>query len=164
MGPDAIILVFWMLSFKPAFSLSFALIKKPSFFSAWATLSTSMILMATVTREAWHAAVHRVTKSGTGLSDWTTIFFLSFRAMHPVAFWMSSITWMIHKFFWSPKFISKMNWTYSSYFTQLSKLPHCHYPNSGQWPQGFCNRRNLAPWPWFAVSNPFFILKLEWSF
>ena len=23
-------------------------------------------------REAWHAAVHRVTKSGTGLGDWTT--------------------------------------------------------------------------------------------
>ena len=28
MGPDAMILVFWMLSFKPAFSLSFTFIKK----------------------------------------------------------------------------------------------------------------------------------------
>ena len=32
MGPDAMILVYWMLSFKPAFSLSFTFIKK--FFSS----------------------------------------------------------------------------------------------------------------------------------
>ena len=29
MGPDAMILVFWMLSFKPTFSLSFTFIKRP---------------------------------------------------------------------------------------------------------------------------------------
>ena len=49
LGPDAMIFVFWMLSFKPNFSLSSITFTKRLF--------NSSSLSAIWTREAWHAAV-----------------------------------------------------------------------------------------------------------
>ena len=46
MGPDTIILVFWMLSFKPAFSLSsFTLIKRLFSFSLLSAILVSRYLL-----------------------------------------------------------------------------------------------------------------------
>ena len=44
-------------------------------------MSLSELRELVMDREAWRAAVHRVTKSRTGLSDWTELnllFFISF--------------------------------------------------------------------------------------
>ena len=93
MGPDAMILVFWMLSLKPTFSLSSFTFLKRLFSSS--PLSTIKVVSSAYLRlliflpatlvsslwfihpsiscedsRIWHAAVHGVTKSWTWLSDW----------------------------------------------------------------------------------------------
>ena len=100
-GPDVMIFVFWMLSFKPTFSLtSLTFIKRlfSSSLSAIRVVSSAylrlLIFLLTIlipacasscsafimmypayileceVKEAWHAAVHGVTKSQTRLCDW----------------------------------------------------------------------------------------------
>ena len=47
-------------------------------------------------REAWRAAVHGVTKSQTGLSDWTTLSHYPVRSVFSSMTWKSVINWPFH--------------------------------------------------------------------
>ena len=49
-------------------------------------------------REAWHAAVHGVTKSQTQLNDWTDLFSRESRKEFPLA---SSSCWQLHQHSWA---------------------------------------------------------------
>ena len=93
MEPDAMILVFWMLSFKPTFSpdaKSWLIWKDPDAGKDWRQeekrmtenelvgwhhrlndMSLSKLQQLVMDREAWRAAIHGVTKSRTQLNDWT---------------------------------------------------------------------------------------------
>ena len=68
MGPDAMILVFWRLSFKPTFSsllFQFHALEKEM-----ATYSSVLAGENPMDRGAWQAAVHGVTKNPTELNNW----------------------------------------------------------------------------------------------
>ena len=66
MGPDAMILVFWMLSFKPTFSLSsFTSIKRLFSSSSLSVISLSKFGEVVRDRDAWCAVVHWVAELDT---------------------------------------------------------------------------------------------------
>ena len=57
-------------------------------------ISLSKLLELVMHREAWHAAIHGVTKSQTQLSDWTELIFFESMMFNFQIFWISQI------FFW----------------------------------------------------------------
>ena len=87
MGPDAMILVFWMLSFKPNSSLSsFTFIKRlfnSSSFSAIMAVSSAylrlliflpVILISAVLHPAWNLVAFKLNKQGDNIQPWHTPF------------------------------------------------------------------------------------------
>ena len=89
MGPDAMILVFWMLNFKPAFSLSsFTFIKRlfsSSLLSAIRVVSSAylmlLIFLPTILTPAWASfslafhmmySAYKLTKQGDNIQPWRT--------------------------------------------------------------------------------------------
>ena len=89
MGPDAMILVFWMLSFKPIFSLaSFTFIKRlfnSSLLSAIRVVSSALLRLFIFCLESWfqlvlHPAQHftwgtlHICKQGDNIQPWHTPF------------------------------------------------------------------------------------------
>ena len=87
MGPDAMILVFWMLSFKPNSSLSsFTFIKRlfnSSSFSAIMAVSSAylrlliflpVILISAVLHPAWNLVAFKLNKQGDNIQPWCNFF------------------------------------------------------------------------------------------
>ena len=90
MGPDAMILVFWMLSFKPTFSLSFTFIKRlfsSSSLSATKVVSSSYLrllifLLAILIPACVYSSpaflmmysAHKLNKQGDNIQPWRTPF------------------------------------------------------------------------------------------
>ena len=72
MGPDAMILVLWMLSFKPGFSLSSSHFIKRFFFYLFIYFNWRLITLQYCIGFAIHQH-HGVTKSWTRLSDWSDL-------------------------------------------------------------------------------------------
>ena len=88
-GPDAMIFVFWMLSFKPAFSLSFTFIKRWKFplhflplkwyhLHIWSYYFSWLSWFQLVINLAWHFAwctLHvKLNKQGDNIQPWCTPF------------------------------------------------------------------------------------------
>ena len=57
-------------------------------------MSLSELRELVMDREAWHAAIHGVTKSRTRLSDWTELRFAN------ILFWICTSIWYIHQGRW----------------------------------------------------------------
>ena len=92
MGPDVMILVFWMLSFKPTFSLSFTFIKRllsSSLLSAMSVVSSAylrlLILLPAILIQAWVSyslgfcmiySAYKLNKQGDNLHPWHTPFLI----------------------------------------------------------------------------------------
>ena len=77
-------------------------------------------------REAWHAVVHGVAKSWTGLSDWTelnwSLIFLKISVVFPIIFFSSiSLHFSLRKAF--KKFLLAILWNSSFRWTYLSFSP-----------------------------------------
>ena len=91
MGPDAMFLVFWMLSFKPTFSLfSFTFFKKlfSSSLSAIRVVSSAYLRLLIFPRQSWFQLVlhpawhftwctlHKLNKQGDNIQPWCTPFLI----------------------------------------------------------------------------------------
>ena len=90
MGPDAMILVFWTLSFKPSFSLSsFTFIKRlfsSSLLSAIEVVSSAYLRLLVFLWESWFQLVlqpawylqmysaYKLNKQGDNIQPWYTVF------------------------------------------------------------------------------------------
>ena len=113
MGPDTMILVFWMLSFKPAFSFSFTFIKRPFSYSSLsairvvssAYLRLLIILPAILIPVCASSSpaflmmdsAHKFNKQGDNIQPWRTPFPIWNQSVVPCPV-LTVASWPVYRF------------------------------------------------------------------
>ena len=122
MGPDAMILLFWMLSFKPTFSLlSFTFIKRlfSSSLSAMTVLSSGylrlLILLPAILIPAYASSslafcmmysAYRLNKQGDNIQSWCTPFPIWNQSAVPCPV-LTVASWPAYRFLISKEYLTK---------------------------------------------------------